>query len=220
MTVAADSYEIIFLDITPPDSVERKDGGYNIDLTAEAEDDSSVTFTEDISLNVKTVNGVEIVIEMREKTIDKAGDSVNYIVRVTNTGNSEVTIEFTLEKSESDWNVEMSDNADIFAPGAEKEFTLTVTSPDPVDNKEECRVTVTAKILGDDTTMATESTNTEVKKDTGDSLIDTIEEYSWVIAIGLTVIVVALVVFFRSRELEEEEEYDEEYEGYGEEDDD
>ena len=32
-------------------------------------------------------------------------------------------------------------------------------------------------------------------------------EYSWIVALGLVVIVVAVLVYFRSRELDEEEEY-------------
>ncbi|MCK4613470.1 MAG: hypothetical protein KAU14_01595, partial [Thermoplasmata archaeon] len=167
----------------------------------------------------KEVYDVEIVIDHREKEIDKAGDSVEYLVRVKNKGNSEVTINLELGKSKKDWTAEFKeDRAASFAPGAEKEFHLTVTAPDPVDNKEKCTVTVTAKVLGHDDTAKSVTTKTKVDKGTSTAVMDVLEEYSWILALGLVVIVVAVVVYFRSRQYEEEEEeYEEEEEGYEEE---
>jgi len=204
--ISAGGSEIISVDVTPPDSAEQTVNDYEMELYVEADDDDDVSYMLTVELNVESTYGIDIIINTREKKIDEAGGKVEFIIRVINTGNSEITINLEVDSEKDDWNLKLNNNADIFAPGEEKDFILTVTAPDPVDNKETNRITITAKILGKpDQSYAEQNIEVKVDKDSTEAFMDTIAEYSWIVALGLVVIVVAVLVYFRSRELDEEE---------------
>ncbi len=198
--------------IIPVENAIRSNEPYILKVSATATNDSSVRYDGQFNMNVKTIYGVNVVIETREKTLKNAGDSVEYLVRIKNTGNSEVTIALSLSKSKKGWDAQLDRTTDNFAPGAEKEFHLTVTAPDPVDNKEECTVTVTATVVGHETSTASETTKTKVDKDFGPALADAISANMAWVALGIAAVLIGLVVYFRTRQYEYEEEEEEEEE--------
>ena len=209
---------LISVEVTPNTNAVTKDGGYEIIITARDVDDAGVKFEHNVFMNVETIYKLEMEILQREKEIESSGDSVEYIVRVVNTGNSEVIINIQVDsKSEKDWNAQLDKTADSFQPGAEKQFILTVTSPDPVDNKEKCTVQISASVLNHDETKKTVSTKTEVNKGSMDALIDTLQEYSWLFLLLSVVVIIAVVLYYHSQRYDDEYEDDEEY--YEEEDD-
>lgn len=198
--------------IIPVDNAIRSNVPYTLKLTATATNDNTVRYEGIFDMNVKIIYGVTVVIEKREKTVKSAGESVEYLVRVKNTGNSEVTITLSISKSKKEWDAELDRTTDTFSPGAEKEFHLTVTAPDPVDNKEECKVTVTAMVVGHEATTSSQMTKTKVDKDFGPALLDAISSNMAWVALGFAAILIGMVAYFRTRQYEYEEEEDEEYE--------
>ncbi len=218
--VASGDGEIFSLDITPTENAINKEDGYYFVITAEDEDDSDVRYEFTVEMNVETQYKLELEITVRERTIEEAGDSVEYIVLVKNAGNSEVTITLEVVKDKTDWDASLDKTADTFVPGAtQKEFILTVSAPDPVDNKETCTVTVTATVLGHTDTAKSVTTKTEVKKGDVDKFVDTLQEYSWMLAIFMVFIIVAIVLYYHSQQYDEYDEDDEEYDEDYEEDD-
>lgn len=214
ITVAQGTSEIFSVDITPEANAVNSEDGYEFTINAEDENDDSVKYDFTVTMNVETQYKLEIEITVREHTIEEAGDSVNYIIRVKNAGNSQVTITLEVTKDKNDWDAQLNIAAATFEAGsAEKEFILTVTAPDPVDNKETCTVTVTASIIDHPETAQSQTTKTKVKKDDVTSIMDTIEEYSWMLLLLMVVIIIAVVLYYNSQQYDEEDEY-EDYEDY------
>jgi len=205
--------EVITVEFKPPPSAIRKDEPYEIIITAKDQDNSEIRFDYDAKVNVEIIFKLEIEITEREKEIEENGGSVEYLINVKNAGNSDVDINLELEISEDKWTVKLDKYSDDFEPGALKQFTLTVTAPDPVDNKEECTVKVSASVDNhEDVTRKSVTTKTEVNKSTWVSLVDTLEEYSWVFLLVSVVVIIAVVLYYHSLEYEEEDEEDEYYE--------
>ena len=212
--------DIFSLDIRPTDNAVNREGGYNFVIIAEDSEDDNVRYEFTVTMNVETNYQLAIEITVREQKLDEAGDSVNYIIRVKSSGNSDVVITLELQKDKTDWDAQLNIYTATFeAGGPEKEFILTVTAPDPVDNKEECTVSITAQVLLQPETAKSVSTKTTVEKSDSLALIDTLEEYQWMIYLVFAVVILAVVLYFRSQQFEDEDdEYD--YEDYEEEEDD
>ena len=212
-TVDSGKSEIFSMDITPPDSAINKAGGYSYIIIAEDQDDANVRYEFTVEMNVETQYKLDLDITIRERTIEEAGDSVEYIIYVKNSGNSKVTITLSLTKERSDWGAELDETAAEFEPSATpKEFILTVTAPDPVDHKESCTVTVTATVLNHPETAKSVPTKTVVKKDDVNRFSDILSEYAWMFIFPAIAAIIGLVLYYHTKEYEEyDEDEDEEY---------
>ena len=213
ITVDSGKSEIFSMDITPPDSAINLAGGYSYVIIAEDQEDANVRYEFTVEMNVETQYKLEVEITIRERTIKEAGDSVEYIIYVKNSGNSKVTITLSLTKDKSDWGAELDETAAEFEPGATpKEFILTVTAPDPVDHKATCTVTVTATVLNHPETAKSVPTKTVVKKDDVNRFSDILSEYAWMFIFPAIAAIIGLVLYYHSKDYEEyDEDEDEEY---------
>ena len=211
ITVASGESEVFSLDITPEDGAVNSRDGYTFILKAEDRDDDLVQYDLTVNMNVETQYRLDMEMARREEKIKKAGGSVDYIVRVKNSGNSEVTVTVTLEKERANWDARIDSNTAIIGIGQEKEFILTVTAPDPVDNKESCTVTVTVQVLDQPSAVASQITRTRVDKSGSTALRDTFEEYLWMVVLLALIVIVGLVLYYHTQQSVDidDEEYDE-----------
>ncbi len=151
-----DSTEVIF---TAKGDLLTKSGEYKIKVTATSQGDSTKTAEITTSTTILPVYGVTLVGvgDLTTETSDVA-EGVSYTLTVTNTGNTDDTINLA---TLGDVTTTLSNASVLLASGASSNVTLTISS-DALATAGDYKVKVTATSQGDSTKTAEVTTTTTI----------------------------------------------------------
>ncbi len=150
VTVGPGATAAVTVSVTiPADALAGASGAATV--TATSRSDATVSDSITLTTSANAVYGVQV--EAADVALsDYAGETVSYVVTVTNLGNAEDT--FDLDLSGATWTTDQSRTSMVLAAGASDTVTVEVEIPGDARGDDSDTVTLTATSQGDDNISA------------------------------------------------------------------
>jgi len=149
--VEAGSETIVPFLIKPPSNTIHTNEGYDLEIYIEDKDDPSIQYKLEVNVNVMKIYSfdMEFFPDQSSPVMSEPDEHHEFLLRIRNTGTTEVTIRVGALGLPREWSVDFNTNAARFLPGRTKEFIFIVYVPETADHKGSGIITIKAELIID-----------------------------------------------------------------------